>query len=108
MTGPIRIRIGVISALATGFTIAYKKSETFRNFIDKLGEKIKEVFFGIVDWIKPGFDAMTSFFDTIKDSISSFVNSEGPQLTEAFQVIWNFISPILEFMADKVKWAFDT
>src|SRR5699024_9608924 len=31
MTGPVGIAIGVITALTTGFTIAYKKSETFRN-----------------------------------------------------------------------------
>src|SRR5699024_5890029 len=56
MTGPVGIAIGVITALTTGFTIAYKKSETFRNFIDKLGEKLKAVFFGIVDWMRQGFD----------------------------------------------------
>src|SRR5699024_3120253 len=39
MTRPIGIDIGVITTLTTGFTISYKKSETFRNFIDKLGEK---------------------------------------------------------------------
>src|SRR5699024_10871908 len=108
MTGPVGIAIGVITALTTGFTIAYKKSETFRNFIDKLGEKLKEVFFGIVDWMRPGFDAGLSFYGAIKTKISEFANQDGPRLLEAFQNIWNFVSPILEWLADKVKWRFDT
>src|SRR5699024_12864535 len=72
------------------------------------GEKIKEVFFGIVDWMRPGFDAVLSFFGEIKTKISELANQEGPSLIEAFQNKWNFVSLILEWMADKVKWAFDT
>src|SRR5699024_404325 len=108
LTGPVGIAIGVISLLVAGFTTAYKRSETFRNFISDLGEKIKEVFFGIVDWIKPGFDAVLTFFGTIKTSIAGFTKSEGPSLIAAFQNIWNFVSPILGWIADKVKWAFNT
>src|SRR5699024_4664372 len=102
MSGPWGIAIGVVTLLTTAFTIAYKKSETFREFVDKLGEKIKEVFFGIVDWIKPGFDAILSFFGEIKEKISSFVSGEGPSFIEAWQNIWGFISPILEWIAEKV------
>lgn len=105
--GPIGWAIGIITTLATGFTIAYKKSETFRNFIHDLGEKIKEIFFGIVEWIKPGFDAVLSFFGEIRLKISSFTNEEGPQLIEAFQNIWEFVGPILGWIGDKVKWVFD-
>src|SRR5699024_12227064 len=97
------IAIGVITALTTGFTIAYKKSETFRNFIDRLGEKLKEVFFGIVDWMRPGFDAVLSFFGEIKTKISEFANQEGQRLIEAFQYLRNSVSPNLEWLADKIK-----
>src|SRR5699024_12464110 len=88
------------------FEIAYKKSEMFSNIINKIGEKLKEVFFGIVDWMRPGFDAVLSFFGEIKTKISEYDNKEGPNLIEAFQNIWNFVSPILEWLANKVKWAF--
>lgn len=108
LTGPVGIAIGIITTLATGFTIAYKKSETFREFVHKLGDKIKEIFLGIVDWIKPGFDAVMGFFNGIKNKVTGFANEEGPQLIEAFQNIWEFVSPILEWIADKVRWAFDT
>src|SRR5699024_7607278 len=108
MTGPVGIAIGVITALTTGFTIDYKKYETFRNFFDNLSEKLREVLFGILDWMRLVFDAVLSFFGAIKTKISEFANQEGQSLIEAFQNIWNFVSPILEWLADKVKWAFDT
>src|SRR5699024_3191852 len=69
MTGPVGIAIGVVSALASGFTVAYKKSETFRNFVDKLGEKIKDVFFGIVNWVKHEIDVLTDFYGKLKEKI---------------------------------------
>src|SRR5699024_6998698 len=108
MSGPVGIAIGVVTLLVSAFTVAYKKSETFRNFIHKLGEKIKEVFFGIVDWIKPGYDAVIGFFGEVKEKVSGFISSEGPSFIQAWQNIWHFISPILEWIADKVKWAFET
>src|SRR5699024_4977183 len=108
LTSPVGIAITIITLLTTAFTIAYNKSEMFRNCIDRLVEKLKEVFFGIVDWMRPGYDAVLGFFGEIKTKISEFANQEGPSLIEAFQNIWNFVSPILEFIADKVKWAFDT
>lgn len=106
--GPIGIAIGVITLLVTAFTVAYKKSETFRKFVHLLGEKFKEVFFGLVDWIKPGLDAVTNFFKEVKEKILSFINEEGAQFIEAWQNIWGYISPILGWIADKVKWAFET
>lgn len=108
LTNPIGIAITIITLLATAFTTAYKKSETFRSFISDLGEKIKEIFSGIVDWVKPGMNAVIGFFNGIKQKISSFANEESGQFIEAFQNIWDFVSPILGWLSDKVKWAFDT
>lgn len=69
---------------------------------------MKETFFAIVDWIKPGFDAVLSFFGEIRTKISEFTQQEGPQLTEAFQNIWSFVGPILGWIGDKVKWVFNS
>lgn len=41
LTGPIGLTIGAIAALGIGFTVAYRKSETFRNFIGGIGEKLR-------------------------------------------------------------------
>lgn len=105
--GPVGITIGIIALLTTGFITAYKKSETFRNFIHKLGEKLKEVFFGIVDFIKPGLDAVLNFFGEIKSQITGFMNAEGSQLTAAFQNIGSVISIVAGAIWTAVKWAFE-
>lgn len=106
--GPVGWIIGIVSTLATGFTVAYKKSDTFREFVHSLGEKLKEVGQGIWEWMKPGIDAVIKFFGDMRDKIASFKNEEGPQLMEAFSNIWEFIKPILDWLAEKVKWVFET
>src|SRR5699024_5586371 len=44
LTGPIGITVAIITTLAAAFVTAYKKSETFRNFIQELGNTLKETF----------------------------------------------------------------
>ncbi len=107
LIGPVGIAIGIITTLISVFTIAYKRSETFRNFVHDLGEKIKDVFLGIIDWIRPGFDAMKDFFSEIKDRIVSFKNDEGAQLIQAFQNIGSFISDASDKIWKAIEWTFE-
>src|SRR5699024_2631649 len=48
LTGPIGLTVSIITALVAGFTIAYAKSESFRNVI----AKIKDAFLSAVSVIK--------------------------------------------------------
>ena len=66
LMNPIGLVITAIVALAAGFVIAYKRSETFRNFVNKLGTAIK----GAVKWVKDFASAIVSLFkgDTAKGS----------------------------------------
>src|SRR5690625_3219609 len=107
ISAPVAITIGIIAALAGGFTLAYKKSETFRELIHKLGEKFKEVFENILEFIQPGIDAVIGFFDDTKEKITGFINEEGEQLMEAFGNIGSFISTVAGIIFKAVKWAFD-
>lgn len=107
LTGPVGIAIGIITVLTTAFVTAYKKSETFRNFIHDLGEKIREVFLKIVDWIQPGLDAVINFFGDIKEKITDFWVTDGQNFIEAWQNISNFIKPIVDGIWDRIKWAFE-
>lgn len=106
-TGPVGIAIGIISILTTAFVTAYKKSETFRNFIHDLGEKIKEVFLKVVDWVQPGLDAVTNFFGDIKEKITDFWATDGQTFIEAWQNISDFIKQIVDGIWNGIKWAFD-
>src|SRR5699024_1294687 len=55
LTGPVGIVIAIISGLATAFITAYKKSETFRNFIQELGNTLKETFNRVMEYVQPAF-----------------------------------------------------
>lgn len=106
ISNPVTITIAVITALAGAFVFAYKKSETFRDFIGKLGTKIKEMFQNFKDWITPAIDAVIDFIDEIKEKFTDFQNEEGAQIQEAFMNIWKVISSVSGWIADKVSWAF--
>ncbi|HAR7082734.1 TPA: phage tail tape measure protein [Staphylococcus aureus] len=72
LTGPIGIVLGVLAGLAVAFTIAYKKSETFRNFV------IKPIMFAIwqvMQFIWPAVKALiVSTWENIKGVIQGALN----------------------------------
>ncbi|MFD1350141.1 tape measure protein [Oceanobacillus caeni] len=131
LTGPVGITIGIIAALVTGFITAYKKSETFRNFVDKLKdafvnayEKIKEflttneTLLGFIDNIKKGFEilrkkvseAIKAIVDFFQDKIAemrSFWDSEGSSFLKAFSNIFSGIrkvtEPVIKFIVSLIQ-----
>ncbi|MGW7932331.1 tape measure protein [Staphylococcus xylosus] len=58
LTGPVGWITLALLALGTAFFIAYKKSETFRNFVDNIGNKIKFA----IEWIKQFSSAILGLF----------------------------------------------
>ncbi|GIO25091.1 tape measure protein [Oceanobacillus sp. J11TS1] len=134
LAGPVGIVIGIITTLASIFTVAYKKSETFRNFVDKLKDafveaykKVKEFlttnesFLGFIDSIKNGFStakdlivqAFGAAMDFVKEKISDikkFWDSNGAQLLQSFQNIfsgiWKVAEPIINALVSAVQFAF--
>src|SRR5699024_4490029 len=91
-TGPVGIAIGVISLLVGAFTLAYKKSEIFRNMIKKVGSILKETFSNIMDYIRPGIDAIKEFFGSLQDRFRDFMQNEGPQFKKALDNIKSVLS----------------
>src|SRR5699024_4211298 len=65
-TGPVGIAIGVISLLVGAFTLAYKKSEIFRNMIKKVGSILKENFSNIMDYNMTSIEAIKACFRTFQ------------------------------------------
>lgn len=58
LTGPVGWIIGAIVALGAAFFIAYKKSESFRNFINGIGKMIS----GAIGWVKQFGTAIGALF----------------------------------------------
>src|SRR5690625_1428783 len=103
LTGPIGITVAAITALTTGFTLAYKKSDTFRGWIDKL----KNAFLGLVPPIKKAIGFVVDFFRDKISEMTSFWDSEGSQFLDAFSNvfggIWKVTKPVLDGILAAVK-----
>lgn len=113
LTGPIGIVLGVLAGLAVAFTIAYKKSETFRNFVNGAINSVKQTFSNFIQFIQPFIDSVKNIFkqavsaivDFAKDiwsQINGFFNENGISIVQALQNICNFIKAIFEFILNFV------
>ncbi|MGO5797216.1 phage tail tape measure protein [Staphylococcus aureus] len=109
----IGIVLGVLAGLAVAFTIAYKKSETFRNFVNGAIESVKQTFSNFIQFIQPFIDSVKNIFkqaisaivDFAKDiwsQINGFFNENGISIVQALQNICNFIKAIFEFIINFV------
>lgn len=81
---PIFLIITAIAALVAGIVIAYRNSETFRNFMDKLWGGIKDGAAMVWDFISPVFDAFVVAFKAIGDAAMWLWNNA---ITPAFDGI---------------------
>lgn len=109
LTGPIGIVLGVLAGLAVAFTIAYKKFETFRNFVNGAINSVKQTFSNFIQFIQPFIDSVKNVFkqavsaivDFAKDiwsQINGFFNENGISIVQALQNICNFIKATFEFI----------
>lgn len=86
---PIGLVVMAIAALAAAFVVAYKKSETFRNFVNKLWASIK-------DFLQPAIKAVGDFIQTkLIPAFQAVVRWIGSKVTPIFRAISNFISGTL-------------
>lgn len=107
LTGPVGIVIGIVTTLASVFTLAYKKSETFRNFVHDLGSTLKDTFFSIVEFLRPAIEEVINFIDGIRQKIVRFMQEEGPQLKEAFMNIAEIIGTVIGWLWQHIQDTFN-
>src|SRR5690606_31757302 len=88
LTGPIGITIGIITLLTTGFIALYSKSETFRNGVHNLIQKIKELTQDALKALRPAIDAVVKFFQDQLATIQKFWQENGKTIMEALSNVW--------------------
>ncbi len=101
----IAIGIGVLVA---AFVLAYKKSETFRNFINKLWGVLKEFGAGIKDFVIDKFVELSDWFSvkilpSIKKLGSNIENLWNKVLLPAAEFIGSVFGPIFVGAFDYIK-----
>src|SRR5699024_856607 len=93
--------------LTAGFVLLYKKSDTFRNFIHKLGASLKQVFQKIMTAIQPMIDKIVGFF---QDNIPKLIEGTKNVIRSVGEFINPVINAIVSFFEDviwKLKYFWD-
>lgn len=98
---PISLIVMAIAALVAGFVVAYNKSETFRNFVNRLWASIKNFLQPAIeavgnfinDTLVPAFQAAGDYITTnIVPAISELITAISERLTPIFQAISDYIT----------------
>lgn len=121
LTGPIGITIGVIALLGTAFTVAYAKSETFRNIVQGLITKFREfiptivtfaqsIYSNFMTMIIPAVTAVKTFFLDMFAKIKQFWQSDGQQvitaITNGVNIVKTIVSAVMPVITSIISVAF--
>ena len=96
ISGPVGITIGVITALAAGFILLYKNSDTFRGGVGKLIEKLKELGGNILDGLKRAVSAVADFFKGQLKVLQTFWNENSSTIMAALNNIGKVVSVVFK------------
>lgn len=121
LTGPIGITVAVIAGLATAFTVAYAKSETFRNIIQGLIQRFKEfiptivsfsqsIYTNFMNLVIPAVNAVKTFFIEMFQKIKQFWQSDGQQVITAIingvNIVKTIVSAVMPVITSIISVAF--
>src|SRR5699024_7170530 len=121
LTGPVGITIGVITLLGTAFTVAYAKSETFRNIIQGLIQRFKEfiptivsfgqsIYTNFMNLVVPAVNAVKTFFIEMFQKIKQFWQSDGQQVVQAItngvNIVRTIVSTVMPIITSIIGTAF--
>ena len=99
---PISLIVMAIAALVAAFVVAYNKSETFRNFVNKLWASIK-------NFLQPAIEAVGNFISgTLVPAFQKAGEWISSKLTPAFQTIGDFITgTVVPALSELGSWLSD-
>ncbi|MFD2705454.1 phage tail protein [Salibacterium lacus] len=118
LTGPVGLVIAAIAALAAGLVIAYKRSETFRNVVNKAWEAIKTAwqatmdFFtttlpqwvnNIVKWFKNLGTQAKNVWNAIKNTLSTVWQAIKTAVMTVIKGIWTGIKQYFKLYKTIIK-----
>lgn len=109
LANPVGLFVLAIVALVAALVIAYKKSETFRAIVHKVGDVGKRAFTAIWDAIKPVIKAvgeaikwvaqrLPGAFSTMKDLVVGYLRL----VTAPWRILFGVIGDVARFLKDRV------
>lgn len=101
ISAPITLVVAAIAGLGVALVAAYQNSETFR-------ENVNNVFQAIRDVAVTVFETVASFIGEKIAQIKQFWDTEGAQILQAVQNIFNGIKAVIEFVMPAVKLIIET
>ena len=96
VSAPILIAVAAIAGLAAAFVALWQNSETFRTNITNVFEAIKAVAVTV-------FETVASFIGEKISQIKQFWDTEGAQILQAAQNIFNGIMAVIQFVMPAIK-----
>lgn len=101
LMGPVGWVALAIGALVTGFILAYKNSETFRNKVNDLKSSFVEFITPIVDAVLPILQKMGMAFMNLASAVIPFISSGIKLLMGILTVLWvNVLQPLAVFIGE--------
>lgn len=101
IASPITLVVAAIVGLGVALVAAYQNSETFR-------ENVNNVFQAIRDVAVTVFETVASFIGEKIAQIKQFWDTEGAQILQAVQNVFNGIKTVIEFVMPAVKLIVET
>lgn len=91
---PIGIIITIIGTLTAALVTLYMTNEDFRDKVQEIWGRIKEIFSGAWEFIKGVWDAVEPYFSTLWDGITKVFSAAKDFFGNVFSAAWGAISAI--------------
>ena len=95
---PIGLVIAAIAALVAILVVAYKKNEDFREAVQQLFGKLKELAKVIWDSLKPVFEELIGVLQALWELAKATVIPLFEEVMDAVMELWETIKPIIELL----------
>lgn len=96
---PIGLVISLLAALVIGIVQAYKNSETFRNFVDRLWTTLKSGGLAVWDTLRPVFEGISFWFGRLVAAAQTAAQMMAP----AFEVIGRVAGKVFGFLGRAIS-----
>lgn len=112
LTGPIGLVIAAITGIVTAFVIAYNKLEWFRDGVNEVWNKIKELtsaaFGAVKELITSLISSAVDFSKGILDKFSAFWNENGEFISSAVKLHFTTVKATIEVVMGVIQGIFQT